>query len=271
MMLIEVRGIKMNIELSGREDAPVAMLSHSLGSSLIMWEPQMESLRPYFRVLRYDICGHGGTQARKGIYTIDELGKDAISIMDALKIDNVHWIGLSMGGMIGQYIALEYKERLLSLVLCDTSAYIPEEAQKIWDERIKKVREKGLEAIVDETMERWFTPSFSLKNPSAFYSIRRQFLQTSLEGYLGCVDAIRKLNYLERLREINIPALIIVGEEDIGTPVFLSEEMHKRIAHSKLFIIPSARHLSNYEQPESFNNAILKFMLNLQSSSHEIS
>jgi len=198
---------------------------------------------------------------------MEKLAEDAVSLMDALDIDKVHWVGLSMGGMIGQCLALEHKERLLSLVLCDTSAYIPEGAQPIWDERVKKVYENGLGAIVDETMERWFTPSFSRKNPSAFESIRRQFLATSLEGYLGCIDAIRKINYLERLNDIHIPTLIIVGDDDLGTPVSLSEEMHKRIAQSKLFIIPSARHLSNYEQPEAFNTALLRFLIDAQSLS----
>ena len=262
-MLIKANGIQMNYELSGRKDDPVVMLSHSLGSSLAMWNPQMKALEPHFQVLRYDIRGHGKSEAPPGAYTLELLGEDAVALLDVLEIEKVDWIGLSMGGMIGQGVALNYPKRLKSLALCDTAAVIAPEAQPIWQQRIDAVREKGVESQLEPTMERWFTPSFLKLNPYMLGVIREEFLATPAKGYLGCIYAIRKLNYLDRLSTINIPTLIMVGEDDPGTPISASEAIHQRIPNSKLVIIKSARHLSNVEQPEVFNTNILTFLMSL--------
>ena len=262
-MLIKANGIQINYELSGRRDAPVVVLSHSLGSSLVMWNPQRDSLEPHFQVLRYDIRGHGNSDAPSEAYTLELLGDDAIGLMDALGIDRVHWVGLSMGGMIGQCLALNHPHRLRSLALCDTSAIIPEDAQPIWKERLKTLRDKGVGALLQETMERWFTPSFLILNSPMLSIIRKQFLATSVEGYIGCVEAIRKLNYLDRLAEIKIPTLILVGEDDPGTPVAASKAMHERIPNSRLVVLQSARHLSNVEQSKAFNATLIKFLKEL--------
>jgi len=262
-MLIKADGIQINYELSGRKDDPVVILSHSLGSSLVMWDPQMDTLKTHFQVLRYDIRGHGRSEAPAGAYTLELLGDDAIGLLDALNIDRVHWVGLSMGGMIGQCIALNHANRLQSLALCDTAAVIQAEAQPIWQERIDGVREKGMEAQVQATMERWFTQSFLSLNSPRVALIQKQFLATQVSGYIGCIEAIRKLNYFDRLAEIKIPTLIMVGEDDPGTPVAASEAMHRRIPNSRLIIIPSARHFSNVEQPEAFNANLIKFLRGL--------
>jgi len=259
-MLIKANGIQMNYELSGRKDDPVVMLSHSLGSSLVMWNPQMKALEPHFQLLRYDIRGHGKSEAPPGAYTLELLGEDAVALLDILEIEKVHWVGLSMGGMIGQSVALNYPRRLKSLALCDTTAAIAPEAQPLWQERIDAVREKGVASQLEPTMERWFTPSFLKLNPYMLGVIRNEFLATPAQGYLGCIYAIRKLNYLDRLSEIKIPTLIMVGEDDAGTPVSASEAMHQVIPNSKLVIITSARHLSNVEQPEIFNTTLLTFL-----------
>lgn len=262
-MLIRANGIQMNYELSGKKEAPVAMLSHSLGSSLLMWNPQRKVLEAHFQVLRYDIRGHGKSEAPPGAYTLELLGEDAVALLDALGIDQVHWVGLSMGGMIGQSIALNYPKRLMSLALCDTMAVIAPEAQPIWQERIDVVREKGVASQLEPTMERWFTPSFLKLNPYVLGVIRQEFLATPAQGYLGCIYAIRNLDYLDRLKDIRIPTLIMVGEDDPGTPVAASQAMHQRILNSKLVIIQSARHLSNVEQSEVFNTNLLTFLKSL--------
>jgi 3-oxoadipate enol-lactonase len=262
-MQIKANGIQMNYELSGKKGAPVVVLSHSLNSSLLMWNPQMEALNPHFQVLRYDIRGHGGSDAPSGAYTLELLGEDAIGLLNALDINKVHFVGLSMGGMIGQCLALNYLHRLKSLALCDTASIIPQEAQPIWQERIDKALNKGMEAQVDETMERWFTPSFLKQNPPMLDLIRKQILATPVVGYLGCAEAIRRLNYLDRLSEIKMPTLIMVGEDDPGTPVSASKAIHERISNSKLVILPSARHLSNIEQTQAFNSVLLEFLKNL--------
>jgi 3-oxoadipate enol-lactonase len=262
MMRIKANDIQMNYELSGKKGAPVVILSHSLSSSLVMWNPQMDALNPYFQVLRFDTRGHGNSDAPSGAYTLDLLEEDVIKLMDVLGIDRAHFVGLSMGGMIGQGLALKHPHRLKSLVLCDTTAVFPPESQPIWDERVDKAHKKGMEALFEETMERWFTPTFLKQNSPMVKLIREQILATPVAGYIGCAEALRRLDYLDRLREIKMPTLIMVGEDDPGTPVSASEAMHKRILNSKLVILPSARHLSNVEQTEAFNAPLLKFLKN---------
>lgn len=259
-MKIKVNGININYELTGPKGAPVVMLSHSLACSLVMWQPQMAVLESAFRVLRFDTRGHGDSDAPPGAYSLEQLAADAVGLLDALKIETVHFVGLSMGGMIGQCLALDYSDRLKSLALCDTAAIMPAETQPIWQQRIDAAGETGMAGQVDETLERWFRPEFLQLNPPEVDMIRRQILATPPAGYIGCCEAIRRLNYLERLAAIGLPTLIMVGEEDPGTPVAASEAMHACISGSKLVILPEARHLSNIEQAEAFNTALMDFL-----------
>ncbi len=253
-------GIDINYELSGKEGAPVVMLSHSLACSLVMWQPQMAELESAFQVLRFDTRGHGGSDAPQGAYSLELLTADAVSLLDALDIETVHFVGLSMGGMIGQCLSLDYTDRLKSLALCDTAATMPDETQPIWQQRIDATGETGMAGQVDETLERWFRLEYLQQNPPEVEMIRQQILATPVAGYTGCCEAIRRLAYLDRLSEIKLPTLIMVGEEDPGTPVAASEAMHARISGSKLVILPAARHLSNIEQAEAFNNALMDFL-----------
>jgi len=259
-MKILANEIQINYELTGQENAPVVMLSHSLASSMLMWNPQLASLEAHFQVLRYDMRGHGNSDAPDGAYTLELLADDAVAVLDALGIDTVHFVGLSIGGMIGQGLALNHGDRLKSLALCDTSAIMPAEAQPILQERIAVARQNGMADQVDGTLERWFTPQYLQENPPEVEMIRQQIAATPLAGYLGCSEALGGLNYLERLPEIKLPTLIMVGEEDPGTPVAASEAIHERIAGSQLVILPSARHLSNIEQAEAFNKSLLDFL-----------
>ena len=267
-MKTEANGIQINYELSGKEGAAVVMLSHSLACSLVMWEPQVNALEPHFQVLRFDTRGHGGSDAPQGAYTLELLARDALALLDVLDIERVHFVGLSMGGMLGQCLALEHADRLTSLALCDTAAVMPDEVQPVWQQRIAAAREKGMRGQVDETLERWFTPAFLSRNPPEVQMIRRQILSTPVAGYIGCSEAIRRLDYLDRLAEIQLPALIIVGEDDPGTPVAASEAMHARIDGSKLVVLPGARHLSNIEQAAAFNEALFEFLLKQKCREH---
>jgi 3-oxoadipate enol-lactonase len=260
-MKILANGIQINYELTGSAGAPVVMLSHSLASSMVMWNPQLPSLSVHFQVLRYDMRGHGDSDAPDGPYTLELLAEDAVALLDALDIETVHFVGLSIGGMIGQGLALNHANRLKSLTLCDTSAIMPAEAQPILQERIAAARENGMADQVDGTLERWFTPQYLEENPPEVDMIRQQIAATPLAGYLGCSEALGGLNYLERLSEIKLTTLIMVGEEDPGTPVAASEAIHERIAGSHLVILPSARHLSNIEQAEAFNQSLMEFLL----------
>ena len=262
-MQIKANGIQMNYELSGKKGAPVLVLSHSLSASLLMWNPQMDALNPCFQVLRYDIRGQGNSDVTPGPYTMELLAKDVIGLLDALNINRAHFVGLSIGGMIGQGLALNHAHRLQSLALCDTASVVPPEAQPLWQERINKILSKGMEALLDETIERWFTPALLKQGSPMLEVIRKQILATDVAGYIGCAEAIRKLNYLNRLSEIKLPTLIMVGEDDPGTPASASQAIHERISNSKLVILPSARHISNVEQTEAFNFALLNFLKNL--------
>lgn len=259
-MRIKVNQIEIHYELSGQESRPVVMLSHSLASSLKMWEPQMDVLGSHFRVLRYDTRGHGKSEVTPAPYTLELLGEDAIGLLNQLGIEHVHWVGLSMGGMIGQAVALYYPQRLLSLTLCDTSSVVPAEMQPIWEERIEAVRTSGMSSQFEATLERWFTPSYRSLNPPMLKVIEEEILATPPEGYIGCAYAIRRLNYLDRLREISLPTLILVGEEDPATPVSASQAIHEQIQNSTLVILPRCRHLSNVEQAEAFNTHLLAFL-----------
>ncbi len=260
-MLISANGIQINYELSGKEDAPVVVLSHSLGSSMVMWNPQLEALEPHFRILRCDMRGHGDSEATEGDYTLDLLAADVIGLLDALKVEKVHFVGLSIGGMIGQCLAINYCDRFKSLTLCDTSPVLPEDAKPLFKERMDLARAQGMRALVEGTMERWFTPPYRAQNPPAIDLIRNQFLATSVTGFNGCSAAIMGLNYLDRLAEIKLPTLIMVGEDDPGTPVEASETIHELIPSSKLVVLPAAAHLSNIEQAEAFNSHLLSFLL----------
>jgi 3-oxoadipate enol-lactonase len=260
-MNILANDIQINYKLTGQAGAPVVMLSHSLASSMVMWDPQLASLESQFQVLRYDMRGHGDSDAPTGAYTLELLVEDAVALLDALDIDRVHFVGLSIGGMIGQGLALDHGDKLKSLILCDTSAIMPDEAQPILQERIAAARENGLTDQVEGTLERWFTPQYLHANSPEVEMIRQQIAATPLAGYIGCSEALRGLNYLERLSAITLPTLIMVGEEDPGTPVAASEVIHERIAESQLVILPSARHLSNIEQAEAFNESLIGFLL----------
>lgn len=259
-MFIEANGIKIHCELSGKKRAAVTVLGHSLACSMRMWEPQLERLESVFRVLRYDTRGHGGSDVPPGPYTLAQLVADAVGLLDGLAIDRVHWVGLSMGGMIGQGVALSYPDRLASLVLADTAAIIPDEAQPVWQERIDMVRRTGMAAVAESTLQRWFTPGYLERNPPEIDQIRRQILMTRVGGYIGCSEAIRRLSYLDQLAAVQTPTLIMVGADDPGTPVAASEAMHARIAGSKLVVIPGAAHLSNVEQAEVFTNHLMDFL-----------
>ena len=256
-MLIEASGIQINYELSGIKQAPVVVLSHSLACSMVMWAPQLELLEAHFQVLRFDTRGHGDSDAPQGPYMLEQLVDDAIGLLDGLDIDRVHWVGLSMGGMIGQGIALHHSGRLESLVLADTAAIIPDAAQPVWQERIDTARKQGMQAVAESTLERWFTPNYLKQNLPEIEQIRRQILATPVAGFIGCSEAIRLLNYLDQLSAIQTPTLIMVGADDPGTPVEASEAMQAQIKGSNLVVIPAAAHLSNIEQAEIFSTNLM--------------
>jgi 3-oxoadipate enol-lactonase len=259
-MKITANGISMNYQLEGPANATVVTLSHSLATNLSMWDFQMPALTSRFRVLRYDTRGHGGTDAPEGPYSLEQLAEDVRALLHALGIPRTHFVGLSLGGMIGQILGLQYPRNLHSLVLCDTSSRVPPEAKPMWDERIHTARTQGMEPHVESTIGRWFTGPFREKHPEVVNPVRGMIRTTNPRGYIGCGQAIVALNLTDRLPAISVPTLIIVGEDDPGTPVTASRTIHEKIKGSELVILKSASHLSNLEQVEAFNRAVMAFL-----------
>jgi 3-oxoadipate enol-lactonase len=259
-MKIAANGITINYAFDGPENAPVITLSNSLASNLSMWDPQIPALASRYRVLRYDTRGHGQTDAPPGPYSLDELTEDVRALLQALGIAKTHFMGLSMGGMIGQMLGLKYPQLLHSLVLCDTMSRVPPDAKPLWEERIHTAETRGMEPLVEPTVGRWFTAPFREKRPDVIDKVRAMIRTTPPRGYAGCCHAIAGLNLTDRLRDIAVPTLIIVGEDDPGTPVAASRVIHEQIQGSELVILKAAAHLSNMEQPEAFNQAVTAFL-----------
>ncbi len=263
-MNISANGINIHYRIEGPEKAPFVTLSHSLATNLSMWEPQMEALTSHYRVLRYDMRGHGGTDAPEGPYSFEQLVGDVVELLGALGIKKTHFIGLSIGGMIGQVMAMQYPALLRGLVLCDTSSRLPDDAKPIWDERMESVRTEGMEAQVEPTLERWFTAPFRQTRSAMMDTVREMIRRTKPAGYIGCGHAILSLDLFDQITGITAPTLIIAGEDDPGTPVSAARAIHGQIKDSELVILKSASHLSNMEQPEAFNEAVTAFLAKVE-------
>jgi len=255
---IEANGIQVNYRLDGQADAPVVMLSNSLMSNHTMWDAQIPALTESFQVLRYDTRGHGLTDSPPGPYSIKLLGEDAIALLDALNINKVHFAGLSMGGMIGQYLGANYSERLHSLLLCDTASEMP--TPDMWNERISSAKEKGITALLDGTLQRWFTASFLENEQEAVEKIAQMIRTTNADGYIACASAIRDMSQTSILSKIDVPTIIIVGADDPACTVEQSKVLEQHIKGSELVVLKEAAHLSNIEQTEAFNTAMLTFL-----------
>ncbi len=259
-MKIQANGISMNYTFDGPANAPVVTLSNSLATNLGMWEPTLPALTSRFRVLRYDTRGHGQTEAPRGAYTLEQLAEDALGLLRALDVQRTHWVGLSLGGMIGQTLALKAPDALMSLSLCDTSSRLPADAKPMWDERIRTAETKGMEPLVESTLVRWFTAPFRERHKDVVDRVATMIRTTPVAGYAGCCQAIAALNLTDRLSAIKLPTVVIVGEDDPGTPVAASRVIADNIKGARLDIIPAAAHLSNMEQPEVFNRALSSFL-----------
>lgn len=259
-MKIKANGIDVEYSIEGdSESEALLVMSHSLATTRLVFEPQAEHLTGRFRILGYDTRGHGGSSAPAGEYTLDQLADDLKELLDTLEVRKTHFLGVSMGGMIGQTFALKYPEYLRSLVLADTTSGYGPEAATLWQERIRVAEEHGMDALVAPTLERWFTAPFRQSQPDVIGRIGSMIRATPVRGYIGCCHAISKLNVTAKLGGIRVPTLVIVGREDVGTPVAMAETIHQGIAGSELVVIDNAAHLGNIEQAPAFNRALDTF------------
>ena len=257
-MKIKANNLDIDYRLDGPEDGPVVMFSNSLMSNYTMWDGQMAALTGRYRVLRYDQRGHGGTETTPGPYTIELLAEDARALLEALDIEAVHFVGLSMGGFTAQMLATLYPEKVASLCLCDTACIMA--PKSLWNERIDNAKSGGIEALVAGTLERWFTPPFHTAGAQQLEVVREMILGTGVEGYVACAEAIRDMDICGNLVKITSPTLVLVGEADPACTVEAAEMLHNGISRSELVIIPEAAHLPNIEQRDRFNELVVGFL-----------
>jgi len=259
-MEARVNDTVINFEIEGPEGAPVVTFSHSLATNLDMWELQVLALRDSYRALRFDTRGHGKSSITPGSYTMEGLTTDVVGLLDYLDIQRTHFVGLSMGGMIGQIMALLYPQRLQKLILCDTSSSVPSEAAPLWIERIRTAETKGMTALAQETLERWLSEDFRHDRPEISERVRHMIIQTPVPGYVGCSRAISEFDVSRELSKVTAPTLIMVGEKDPSTPVSAAEAIQQQIQGSELVVIPGALHLTNIEAPVIFNQRLLSYL-----------
>src|SRR5918997_5078134 len=246
--------VEVHHRLEGPEDAAVLVLSNSLGTTLAMWDEQAPALSERFRLLRYDHRGHGGSRVPPGPYKIEDLGRDVLVLLDRLEVGRFSFCGLSIGGMVGMWLAGEAPERVERLVVCCTSARFAPDA---YDTRARTVRAEGMSAIADAVVERWFTPAFHTSRPDVVEWARRMLLDTPAEGYAACCEAVRDAELSGSLGAISAPTLVIAGADDPAAPPEEAELIGDSIPGASLEVIPDAAHLANMEVPEAITQAIL--------------
>jgi 3-oxoadipate enol-lactonase len=243
----------------GPEDAPVLVLSSSLGTTNEMWEPQLPTLTRSFRVLRYDRRGHGRSEVPPGPYTIADLGRDVLELLDSLELARVSYCGLSIGGMDGMWLAANAPERIDRLCLCSTSANLG--PAELWVDRAATVRADGTGAVADATMGRWFSPAFHDAHPEVVTRFREMVAATPAEGYASCCEAIRDWDFRDELGRISAPTLVLSAELDPSTP---PPEHGRLIADgipgASFVVVPEAAHLVNVERPGEFDDALLRHL-----------
>jgi 3-oxoadipate enol-lactonase len=253
----ELKDVRIHYELAGPVNAPVVMFSNSLGATLTMWDAQVPELTKTLRVLRYDKRGHGPSSVPAGPYTIEQLGRDAVGLLDFLKLDAVHFCGLSIGGQTGMWLGMNAPKRLKKLVLCNTGAKIG--TSEAWNARIEAVRKGGLKAISSAVIERWFTAAFRAKEPAAIAKIQRALESHNPEGYAGCCAAVRDFDCREKLSAIHTATLVISGAHDAATPPADGRFVAEKIPGAR-YVELNAAHLSNIEDRDRFTAEIGKFL-----------
>lgn len=256
--IVTADGCRLAYRFDGPEDAPVLLLSNSLGTHMAMWDRQLAAFSSRFRVLRYDSRGHGGSDAPRGGYSMDRLGRDVIELLDALQLERVHFCGLSLGGMVGQWLGIRAPERMRRMVLANTAAFMgPPSA---WDDRIHLVLSDGMAPIAHASAQRWFTAEFQGSDAAAVAEVQAMLLATDPAGYAGCCAAIRDMDMRRMVRLIERPVLVIGGAFDPATSPDQCRSLAQSISGAQ-FALLEAAHLSNVEQPSGFAAASIDFLI----------
>jgi 3-oxoadipate enol-lactonase len=259
MSFIRAGDLVVHHDLRGPEGAPVVVMANSLGSTLEIWEPQAIALAARFRVLRYDLRGHGltdGSAAQRGErgYDVALLAGDVVALLDALGIARAHFCGLSIGGMIGQHLAATAPQRVASLVLCSTASRIG--TPPVWDERIAAIQRGGMAAIVDGVLARWFTARTHAERPEIVRGCGNMLLRTPVDEYVASALAVRNADLREYLSAIRCPTLVIAGADDPATPAAAADELRDGIAGAELAVLQGAAHIVTLERAEDVSTLL---------------
>jgi len=257
MPFADSSGARVNYRFDGPADAPALVLSNSLGTNLSMWDPQIPALSQKYRVLRYDTRGHGQSAVTPGPYSVTQLGRDVLALLDATGIERAHFCGLSMGGMIGMWLGVYAPERIHRLALCNTAAKIG--MPEIWNARLELVRTQGMSAVAETQAQRWFTPAFIASSPNVVAATRQLIANTPADGYAANCGAIRDMDQRETIARIRARTLVIAGRHDPVIPAADIRYLADTIPGAR-FVELEASHLSSVEAPVEFTSALLNFL-----------
>jgi len=255
---VEVNGVDIAYRFDGPKDGHVLLAANSLMANSSMWDWNVPAFADRYRVLRYDKRGHGSSGVAAGPYSIAQLADDAVGLLDALGIEKAHFMGLSIGGMIGQQLGARYPERIYSLSLCNTASEMP--PRSLWEERFEIARTQGIAGLVDGTIKRWFTAPFIERAPQDVEKVRQMILGTDVNGYMGCGSAVRDMAQSTMLLKIKTPTLVLSGRYDPACTVEQGIVLHRLIEGSQMVILEDAAHLSNIEQTAVFNHTVREFI-----------
>ena len=258
--IVDIGDINLRCRVDGKLGAPWVTVAHSLATDMSMWEPQLSELAQHFRVLSFDARGHGGSSLPDGPSAMADLVDDVLLLWDRLNIDHSHFVGLSMGGMTGVGLALKSPARLTSLVACDCRLDAPDFFKTMWEQRIEAVTMGGMEKILAQTMTTWFTQERLAQGGALIDHVGKMIVNTPSLGYLTCVEALKGLDFKKELTKISLPTLFVVGDQDGLHPKEMAE-LTALTAGAELIVLNNAAHLSNMEQPDQFNQAVVKFLL----------
>jgi 3-oxoadipate enol-lactonase len=253
--------MRTNYRFEGPPGAPVLTLTHPLGATLALWDDHAAVLTQRYRVLRYDVRGHGASEVPAGPYTLEEMASDLFEVLDSLDIAETHFVGVSMGGLIGMTAALGRPERIKSLVLCATTACYGPAVHPMWEERLRVAESEGMSpSLVSRTMAIWFTETYRVAHHKEVERIAAMLRHSDPRGYAASIRAIGFVDLTERIGAIRRPTLIVVGEEDPGTPPGMARVIHERIAGSELLVLPGSMHCAVVEDSDAFLGALLDFL-----------
>lgn len=256
-LFLNAAGITHHVRLDGPPGAPPLLMLHSLGTAGAVWDAQAEALARAFRVIRPDFRGHGLTEVTPGPYTVEGLARDMVAVLDALGVGRAHVAGISLGGLVAQSLASQAAERVASLALCDTALRLP--PPESWHERAATVRAHGVEAVVDAVLARWVTESFR-GQPGAI-GLRAMLLRTAPEGYAAGCEAVGEADMTESTPRLQVPALVLVGDQDAATPPAAAQALHATIRGSALVVLSGAAHIPTVEVPDEVTGALRRFLL----------